>query len=99
MIGSLGIIRIDRPYSKSFDMSESSLSDAIPSETVLERALRDVVQAVYSSGNMAELTVKRVRKAAEDALKLDDGFFKEEHWKDRSKHIIEDEVVRAEQYT
>ena len=76
-------------------MSESSSSDAAPSDKVLERSLRHAVQAVYRSGDMEELTVKRIRKAAEEALKLHDGFFKGEDWKDRSKRIIEDEVVCA----
>ena len=75
-------------------MPGSSSSNATPSEKVLEQVLRNVVQAVYRSGDMAELTVKRIRKGAEEALNLDDGFFKEEHWKDRSKRIIEHEVVR-----
>jgi len=74
-------------------MSESPLSDAPPSDKVLERALRHAVQVVYRKGNLEELTVKRMRKAAEEELDLQEGFFKEPEWKDRSKAIIETEAV------
>lgn len=74
-------------------MSDSSLSDAPPSDQVLEHALRHAVQVVYKTGDLEELTVKRMRKAAEGELELQEGFFKEPEWKDRSKAIIENEVV------
>jgi hypothetical protein len=61
----------------------------------LEEALRNVVAAIYKAGTEAtELTVKRVRKAAETRLGLRDNFFKEE-WKTQSKQIIEAEAVRV----
>ena len=65
-----------------------------PSATALEGALRRVVKNVYESGNMEELTVKRVRTAAEEQLGLEEGFFKtDEEWKERSKAFISGEVV------
>lgn len=63
-------------------------------EERLEQALRHAVQVVYKIGDLEELTVKRMRKAAEESLHLYEGFFKEsEEWKDRSKRIIEEEAV------
>ncbi|MCJ1471690.1 hypothetical protein MMC13_000330 [Lambiella insularis] len=64
-----------------------------PSERRLEEALRNAVQIVYKTGDLEELTVKRMRKAAEESLHLQDGFFKDsEDWKNRSKRIIEQEA-------
>ena len=77
-------------------MSDSSLSSASPSQSTLEQALRLAVQRVYKLGNLEELTVKRVRSAAEKDLDLEDGFFKsDETWKERSKNVIQSEVVRT----
>ncbi|RAH43683.1 putative transcriptional regulator [Aspergillus brunneoviolaceus CBS 621.78] len=65
----------------------------IPSDDALEQALRDTVADIYKSGNLEELTVKRVRLAAEKALKLDAGFFKTQgDWKARSEEVIRDQV-------
>ena len=76
-------------------MSDSSLSDpAAPDDSVLELELRKIVQHIYETGNLEQLTIKRVRAAAESNLELEDGFFKQPSWKDRSKTIIEAEAVR-----
>lgn len=76
-------------------MSESSLSSATPSHATLEQALRDTVQQVFQSGNLDELTIRRVRTATEKRLDLEDGFYKNDPmWKEESKTIIESEVVR-----
>lgn len=65
-----------------------------PSDQVLEKSLRDQVAAIFKSGNMEELTVKRVRLAAEDTLGLTAGYFKSTgDWKARSEDIIKNEVV------
>lgn len=75
----------------------SSLSAHLPTHAELEQALKNVVQTIYKSGDLENLTVKRVRKAAEENLGLDEGFFKDhETWKDKSKDIILAEVVRVE---
>ena len=79
-------------------MSESSVSEdphahAPPADTVLEKALCDVVRAFYDSGKSDNLTVKRVRKAAEESLDLEEDFFKSPMWKDRSKRVIEEAFV------
>ena len=79
-------------------MSESSVSEASsahapPPDTVLEKALCDVVRAFYDSGKSDNLTVKRVRKAAEERLDLEEDFFKSSTWKDRSKRVIEQAFV------
>lgn len=66
-----------------------------PSEDAMEKALRDAVARIYHEGHMEDLTVKRVRGAAEKALGLDEGFFKgDPALKGRSDGIIKDEVVR-----
>ena len=74
-------------------MSESSLSDTGPDANILEQELRQVVVRIFESGNLEELTVNGVRNAAQDSLGLRKGFFKEADWKDKSKAIIESEVV------
>lgn len=69
----------------------------MPSDAILEQVLRDKVAAVFESGDMEELTVKRVRLAVEKTLGLEEGFFKgSPEWKTRSDQIIKDEVVRPE---
>lgn len=75
--------------------SDSELSEppTVPSEKVLTKGLRDAVAKIFKTGKEEELTVKRVRLAAETALGLEDGFFKSAEWKDKSNQIIRDEVV------
>ncbi|KAJ5970747.1 uncharacterized protein N7479_000665 [Penicillium vulpinum] len=70
----------------------------IPSDRVLEKSLRDRVAAIFKSGNMDELTVKRVRLAAEATLGLTTGYFKSTaDWKVRSEDIIKNEVEIQDQ--
>lgn len=77
-------------------MSDSSLSSVTPSQAALEQALRNAVQRVYKLGHLEELTVKRIRAAAEQDLDLEEDFFKTDStWKGKSKKIIESEVVRT----
>ena len=77
-------------------MSDSSLSNGSPSDATLEQALRHAIQQVYDSGRMEELTVKRIRVSAETDLDLPEDFFKNDPtWKERSKSLIQSEVVRA----
>ena len=76
------------------NMSDSSLSSVAPSNAMLEQALRNAVQGLFKAGNFEELTIKRVRVAAERYLDLEDGFFKNDPtWKEESKRIIQAEVV------
>lgn len=77
------------------DSESDALSSAnLPDDKTLEKALRNAVATIYRSGKMEELTVRRVRSAAEKALDLEEGFFKGyEAWKSRSDKIIKDEVV------
>ena len=78
-------------------MSDSSLSDGAPSQRVLQQALRNAVREVYRSGDLDNLTVKRIRKSVEADLGLQDDFFKNDPaWKDESKIIIQSEVVSVE---
>ncbi|KAJ5555183.1 Transcriptional regulator [Penicillium sp. DV-2018c] len=69
-----------------------------PSDEALEQSLRDAVAAIFKSGNMDELTLKRVRLAAEAILGLTQGYFKSSDvWKTRSEEIIKDEVALQDQ--
>ena len=88
-------------YTLSDSESEAeSDSPVVPSEKVLEQGLRDEVAAVFKSGKMEELTVKRVRRAVESKLCLEEGFFKTKgDWKTRSEQIIKQEVVSSPVYS
>ncbi|KAJ5668154.1 uncharacterized protein N7477_006724 [Penicillium maclennaniae] len=81
-------------YKLSDSESESDNSLArLLSDEALEKGLRDEVARIYASGNMENLTVKRVRLAAEKKLGLTEGFFKTtDDWKTRSDQIIKEEV-------
>ncbi|KAJ5111260.1 hypothetical protein N7532_001795 [Penicillium argentinense] len=81
-------------YALSDSESESE-ADApnAPSETKLEKTLRDEVAARWKAGKQEELTVKRVRLAVEQELKLEEGFFKTGDWKEKSAEIIRNEVI------
>ena len=77
-------------------MSESSLSPTTPPDATLENALRNAVQLVYKSGNLENLTVKRIRNTVEKGLALQNEFFKyDSEWKNKSKDVIQSEVVRV----
>ncbi|EEP82728.1 predicted protein [Uncinocarpus reesii 1704] len=73
-------------------------SFSVASDDTLEQALRDAVVEMYSSGRFDDLTVKRVRGAAERALNLYEGFFRRDQgWKPKSDEIIKDEVKLQEE--
>lgn len=56
--------------------------------------MRDIVARLFRHGQLEDLTVKRVRKAAEEELDLPVDYLKSNsEWKDRSKDIISEEVV------
>ncbi|PLB52754.1 hypothetical protein P170DRAFT_434474 [Aspergillus steynii IBT 23096] len=81
-------------YALSDSEAESELDQpTAPSDDALEKALRDTVAEIYRTGNMEELTVKRVRLAAEKSLQLEPGFFKTDNaWKTKSEQIIREAV-------
>ncbi|KAF2101783.1 hypothetical protein NA57DRAFT_73224 [Rhizodiscina lignyota] len=77
--------------------SEPNSSARLPSDPKLEECLRDIVSRVFKSGKHEDLTLRRVRTAAEEELDLPEGFFKADvKWKDRSQEIIGDEVSKRE---
>ncbi|KAJ5766934.1 uncharacterized protein N7511_004550 [Penicillium nucicola] len=79
------------------DSEEDNVVPTAPSDQNIEKGLRDGVAAVYKSGNMEELTVKRVRLAVEKKLGLTEGYFKSTgQWKARSEEVIRDEVERQD---
>lgn len=56
--------------------------------------LRAIIAEAYKDQDFESLTLKRVRAAAETRLGLEDGFFKSnDYWKDRSKDVVNKEVV------
>ncbi|KAL1633366.1 hypothetical protein SLS56_003002 [Neofusicoccum ribis] len=81
-------------------MSDSDPEPArpLPPAAKIEQALRHVVRDVWLSGHPENLTVKRVRKSVEQTLRLPDDFLKNDaSWKDRSKHVITEQVTLQEQ--
>ncbi|KAF2227907.1 hypothetical protein BDZ85DRAFT_255084 [Elsinoe ampelina] len=65
-----------------------STMPATPADEDIESALRQAVDAIVSRGE--ELTVNKARTEAEEELGLEAGYFKaHDHWKDRSKTIIQ----------
>jgi hypothetical protein len=74
--------------------SDTMLSSSIHFDEMLEQALRQSVADIFKTGNLSELTVKRVRLATENALGLEEGFFKgDANWKAKSDRIIKKEAV------
>lgn len=73
---------------------ETRSSSGLLSAESIEQGLRATVAKIYKSGNLDELTVKRVRLATEKILGLEQGVLKAHaEWKQRSEEIIKDEVV------
>lgn len=81
-------------------MSSSPASKTRPADATLEQTLRYAVQNVYKSGNLENLTVRRIRKSVEDDLNLEEDFFKtDDTWTSKSKLVIQAEVVRVDYRT
>lgn len=66
-----------------------------PSDAAILRKLQDVVISLHKAGNTDDLTVKRVRARAEQALGLLDGLLKGADWKQKSQDAIVEAVVSA----
>ncbi|CAG7918465.1 unnamed protein product [Penicillium olsonii] len=80
-------------YTMSDSESDAEAAASSPFDQALEKGLRDEVNAIFKSGNIEELTVKRVRLAVENKLGLTAGYFKTTgEWKTRSEEIIKNEV-------
>ncbi|KAJ5469661.1 hypothetical protein N7539_009279 [Penicillium diatomitis] len=74
------------------DSDDSAQNKSAPSDKELDQALRAEVGQKYNEKNYEELTVKRVRRAVEEQLGLEQGYFKNTgDWKTRSEEIIKDE--------
>ncbi len=66
-----------------------------PSDAKLEQSLRNAVVGFYEANDFDSLTLKRVRILAARKLGLSEDFFKSDAtWKDRSKAVVNAEVVR-----
>lgn len=61
------------------------------SDKELAAELVSAVKEIYNSD--VPVTVNGVRQRVEEKLDLDEGFFKEDNWKHKSKQIIKDAVV------
>ncbi|KAI9676891.1 MAG: hypothetical protein M1817_006730 [Caeruleum heppii] len=69
----------------------AAASEELPPDSAIRDALRNTVDAIFASGDLDQLTVKRVRAAAENELGLSDGYLKDDsQWKLKSKTIIEE---------
>jgi len=66
-----------------------------PSTKVLEGKLRTAVDEVFNSDIRDQLTVRLIRNKVEEELELEDGFFVQEEWKEKSKRIIKEWAVSA----
>lgn len=64
-----------------------------PSEAAVFKKLGDIVLSLHKAGNTDDLTVKRVRMRAEEALGLPEGLLKSSEWKQKSQTAITDAVV------
>lgn len=73
-------------------MSDSEVD--VPSAASVSKAIRDVVISIHKAGNDDDLTVNHVRTAAEQKLGIPAGFLKNGDWKNESKTLIKEAVVR-----
>ena len=74
--------------------SSSDSGAGAPSDDILEEALIRAVKDMYKSEKLEDLTIKRVRKAAELDLELEEDFYKsDEKWKEKSRDVISKAVV------
>jgi hypothetical protein len=66
-----------------------------PAASEIEDTFRRIIRERYRDQDYDNLTVKRVRAAAEERLGLKAGFFLDEStsWKERSKKFVEAEAV------
>lgn len=86
--------RVLHPTTK---MSDFESDIALPTDFRIEDTLRAIVARLYNSEDHENLTIKRVRKAAEVKLELPEDYLKENAiWKSKSKDIIADEHVRTD---
>lgn len=82
------------PRSPTMSDSDAEPAPALPPDAKIEQALRRLVRDLWLAGDHDNLTVKRIRKSAEEQLRLPDDFFRDDStWKDRSKTVITDQVV------
>ncbi|KAH0543318.1 hypothetical protein FGG08_002381 [Glutinoglossum americanum] len=74
------------------ELSSLSSSPSTPSNATLATTLCNVAKRIFNS-DLSNLTVKRVRSAAEEQLKLAEGFFREHpEWRGKSKEIVKAEA-------
>ena len=65
-----------------------------PPPIAIESIIHDIIAELYRTNKLEEITVKRVRTAAEQELSLEPGWFKSHaEWRNRSKNFIAEEAV------
>jgi hypothetical protein len=65
-----------------------------PSEKVIVAEIKSTIEDIYSRPeDRPSLTVKNVRTQAEQKLGLEEGFFVQDMWKERSKKLIKSYAV------
>lgn len=67
----------------------------MPTDSELEQSLRNAVRTYLQNPHGADASVNSLRERVETELKLDEGFFKRDEWKTKSKAIIQDEFVSS----
>ncbi|KAI9842219.1 MAG: hypothetical protein M1838_003231 [Thelocarpon superellum] len=77
--------------------SEGSPTRPLPSTSTVTHSLQETVRELFRAGGGENLTIKQVRTAVEDKLRLPHGYFKEHgEWKVKSKEIIEGAFATAD---
>ena len=66
-----------------------------PSEKTVVAEIKSTIEQIYSRPEDREsLTVKNVRGIVERKLGLEEGFFLQDAWKDKTKNLIKSYAVR-----
>jgi hypothetical protein len=67
-----------------------------PPDKALEEEIKNTVRNIFQSDERDSLSVNLVRKRVQEKFDLQDGFFLESRWKDRSKTLIKTLAVGAQ---
>lgn len=85
--------RIKSESPEESDQEQNHTGPSIPPDEAVDNALRNAVTNTFRTGKLEELTVRRMRSAAEGALGLQEGFLRGNAvWKKRSDRVVKGEV-------
>jgi hypothetical protein len=80
--------------SLSIALQSQHNSTMAPSEKVIFAEIKSIIDDIYSRPeDRPSLTVKNVRNQVEQKLALDEGFFVQDAWKEKSKNLIKSYAV------